>query len=116
MNVNEPKGFSSFHQDRNIKAVSHSVLLYYHEVMENNKFFNKIFQNLITYLVNRILEMDSISKNSEQYKIAKTIYNEARGEGYEGMAAVASTILNRKKLNRSYWGGSKLVDIVSHPS
>lgn len=37
--------------------------------------------------------------------IAKTIYNEARGEGLEGMDAVASTIVNRHALNRSYMGG-----------
>jgi spore germination cell wall hydrolase CwlJ-like protein len=60
--------------------------------------------------------MDSISKNSEQYAIAKTIYNEARGEGDDGMAAVASTILNRKKLNRGYLGGSTLFGIVSKKS
>jgi spore germination cell wall hydrolase CwlJ-like protein len=57
--------------------------------------------------------MNSTSISSEQYAIAKTIYNEARGEGDEGMAAVASTILNRKKLNRSYWGGSTFLGVVS---
>ena len=51
-----------------------------------------------------------------QFNIAKVIYNEARGEGKVGMAAVASTILNRQKLNRGYLGGSNLNSIVTKPS
>ena len=47
-----------------------------------------------------------------QYFIAKTIYNEARGEGLVGMDLVASTIVNRQKLNRSYLGGNNLMEII----
>ena len=43
--------------------------------------------------------------------IAKTIYNEARGEGYEGMQAVAATIQNRYKLNRGYMGNRDFYQI-----
>jgi len=43
--------------------------------------------------------------NSFVNEIAKTIYNEARGEGKIGMEAVASTINNRYNMDRSYMGG-----------
>ena len=45
--------------------------------------------------------------------IAKTIYNQARGEGQAGMDLVASTIVNRRKLNRYYLGGDDLMQIIS---
>ena len=45
--------------------------------------------------------------------IAKTIYNEARGEGKEGMQAVAATIQNRYDLNRSYMGNKDYNEICS---
>ncbi|PRP82598.1 cell wall hydrolase family protein [Planoprotostelium fungivorum] len=45
------------------------------------------------------------SMTATEKDIAKTIYNEARGEGLVGMAAVGSTIQNRYHLNRSYMGG-----------
>lgn len=38
--------------------------------------------------------------------LARTIYNEARGEGRVGMDSVASTIQNRAKMDRSYMGGN----------
>jgi spore germination cell wall hydrolase CwlJ-like protein len=37
-----------------------------------------------------------------QKDIAKTIYNEARGQGEKGMNAVGSTMVNRANLNREY--------------
>jgi len=48
---------------------------------------------------------------STEQAIAKTIYNEARGEGKIGMDAVGSTIVNRKAMNRSYLGGSDYQEI-----
>jgi spore germination cell wall hydrolase CwlJ-like protein len=46
-------------------------------------------------------------------KISQTIYNEARGEGNEGMKAVASTIKNRYDMNRSYLGGQNYTNICT---
>jgi hypothetical protein len=45
--------------------------------------------------------------------VSKTIYNEARGEGKEGMNLVADTIRNREQANKSYLGGSDLEKICN---
>jgi spore germination cell wall hydrolase CwlJ-like protein len=51
------------------------------------------------------------NKNSDEYIIAKTIYNEARGEGDGGMICVGATMINRYNLDRSYMGGQDWEDI-----
>jgi spore germination cell wall hydrolase CwlJ-like protein len=43
--------------------------------------------------------------SSVESALAKTIYNESRGEGKEGMDAIASTIKNRYEVNRPSLGG-----------
>ncbi len=50
--------------------------------------------------------------------LARTIWGEARGEGKEGMEAVASVILNRteiaKRLN-GYWWGNTIIQVCQKP-
>lgn len=46
--------------------------------------------------------------------LARTIFGEARGEGYEGMEAVACVILNRLKSGVRWWGDS-IVTICLRP-
>lgn len=41
--------------------------------------------------------------------LAQTIYGEARGEGYTGMAAVASVIMNRVGIGG--WWGDNVIDV-----
>lgn len=45
--------------------------------------------------------------------LAKTVYLEARGEPTEGWRGVAFVIMNRAKLNKSYWGGSSVGGVCS---
>lgn len=43
--------------------------------------------------------------NEAQLVLAQTIYGEARGEGSDGMAAVASVVMNRARIG-GWWGDS----------
>lgn len=45
--------------------------------------------------------------------LARTLWGEARGEGKEGMAAVASVIMNRVK--RGGWFGSSITKVCKKP-
>lgn len=45
--------------------------------------------------------------------LAKTIWGEARGEGYKGMQAVGNVILNR--VSRGGWYGASVKDVVLKP-
>ena len=54
-----------------------------------------------------------MSDDQDIAAIAKTIYNEARGEGEEGIQAVAATIQNRHDLNRLYMGNKDYTKICS---
>lgn len=62
---------------------------------------------------------DIICENKRAIDIlARTIWGEARGEGCEGMQAVACVILNRLKVSESkngYWWGDSIIDICQHP-
>lgn len=49
----------------------------------------------------------------EQLALARTMYGEARGEGPEGMAAVAAVIMNRKE--QGGWFGSDLMAVIFKP-
>jgi len=51
----------------------------------------------------------------EREVFAKTIYAEARGESREGWLWVAWVIKNRARMNKPYWGGSKIRDVCLHP-
>lgn len=50
--------------------------------------------------------------------LARTIWGEARGEGKEGMEAVASVILNRVEIAKrldGYWWGSTIIQVCQKP-
>lgn len=46
------------------------------------------------------------------YSAALCVWREARGEGYDGMLAVANVIMNRQ---RTVWRGKGLAEVVSDP-
>ena len=47
--------------------------------------------------------------------LAATLYAEARGEPDEGKIWVLWVIRNRARMNKKYWGGSKIKDVCLHP-
>jgi len=47
--------------------------------------------------------------------LAKTIYGEARGESQEGQYAVAHSVMNRQKSNKSYLKGSNVEETCKKP-
>ena len=55
------------------------------------------------------LTSDKVSKDI----LARTIWAEARGDGWEGMQAVASVVLNRVKQNS--WYGKSIVAVCLFP-
>jgi N-acetylmuramoyl-L-alanine amidase len=53
-----------------------------------------------------------LDRNSHDYKILlKTIYGEARHESRRVQLGVAWVILNRARLNKSYFGGCSIADV-----
>lgn len=50
---------------------------------------------------------------------ARTLYGEARGEGLDGLEAVANTIINRVKVakekNGNFWWGSDIISVCKKP-
>ena len=57
-------------------------------------------------------------KRLEADVLARTIWGEARGEGLEGMRAVANVILNRVKiaeLKNGFWWGSNIIQVCQKP-
>ena len=50
--------------------------------------------------------------------LARTLWGEARGEGSEGMKAVANVILNREKIAQNkgkFWWGNNIIQICQKP-
>jgi len=47
--------------------------------------------------------------------LARTIWGEARGEGPEGMAAVAAVIMNRANDPRRRWWGNTIREVIERP-
>jgi spore germination cell wall hydrolase CwlJ-like protein len=50
--------------------------------------------------------------------LARTLWGEARGEGTEGMKAVACVVLNRVKVAKergSYWWGNDIIQVCQKP-
>lgn len=45
--------------------------------------------------------------------LARTLYGEARGQGLDGMAAVANVIVNRA--NNPGWWGASIASVCTHP-
>lgn len=55
----------------------------------------------------------TVTDNSEIDVLARTIWGEARGEGYAGMQAVANVIMNRVK--RGGWYGLTVTEVCKKP-
>ncbi|CAF0723801.1 unnamed protein product [Adineta ricciae] len=72
--------------------------------------YTVICNSLETHKTNR-----KMAQLSELEVFRKTVYAEARGESVEGQKWVAWVIKNRARLNRQYWGGSKIKDVCLHP-
>lgn len=51
--------------------------------------------------------------NIEHDTLSRTLWGEARGDGLDGMAAVASVILNR--VHRPGWWGNDIVSVCQKP-
>ncbi len=50
--------------------------------------------------------------------LARTLWGEARGEGEQGMQAVAHVILNRRKISQDkggFWWGNNIIQICQKP-
>ena len=62
---------------------------------------------------------DALEKKDPVDILARTIWGEARGEGYKGMQAIASVILNRSKYalskKRGFWWGGDIVSVCLKP-
>lgn len=58
--------------------------------------------------------MKCFLKNRKEIDVmARTLYGEARGEGYEGLVAVANVILNRSI--RPSWWGNDIISVCKKP-
>lgn len=65
-----------------------------------------------------ILDTIDGSPGGEVDTLARTIWGEARGEGYAGMEAVASVVMNRFKVSRAkgkFWWGNTVKEICLKP-
>ena len=56
-----------------------------------------------TSLLLDLLLTSFMTQDELKEKIVRILWNEARGDGYAGMQAVGSTMLNRMKLNKSHF-------------
>tara|TARA_B100000780_G_C21099291_1_gene443547 strand:- start:716 stop:1204 length:489 start_codon:yes stop_codon:yes gene_type:complete len=64
-------------------------------------------------------EMHEFYRDLEIDTLARTLWGEARGEGTEGMEAVACVILNRVKVAQGaggkYWWGNNIIQVCQKP-
>lgn len=60
-----------------------------------------------------MLRKQMIDDNGEIDLLARTIWGEARGEGYTGMKAVANVIMNR--VQKGSWYGKTVQEVVLKP-
>ena len=61
---------------------------------------------------------DDYHRNLETDVLARTLWGEARGEGTQGMHAVANVILNRVKIAEKkgkYWWGNNIIQVCQKP-
>ena len=67
---------------------------------------------------NSSIDARSYKRQLEIDILARTLWGEARGEGAEGMEAVANVILNRVALAREkggYWWGDNVIEVCQQP-
>ncbi len=63
-------------------------------------------------------DAEALHRELEIDTLARTIWGEARGEDAEGMAAVASIIMNRVRIAKAkgeYWWGNSVIQICQKP-
>ena len=65
------------------------------------------------YIAYRLLKKGYDMTEPQTDYLARTLYGEARGEGYRGMQAVANVIMNRVK--KGGWYGASVKDVVLKP-
>lgn len=68
---------------------------------------------IAAYLLYRLAKKGYDMTEDQTDYMARTIYGEARGEGGQGMQAVANVIMNRVK--RGGWYGASIKDVVLKP-
>lgn len=79
---------------------------------------NKSTPQLIGITQNSDTQSATFLKEMEADVLARTLWGEARGEGKEGMEAVASVILNRLEIAKrsgGYWWGNSVIQICQKP-
>ncbi len=67
---------------------------------------------------NQSKDMSEFYRNIEIDVLARTLWGEARGEGTEGMHAVAAVILNRVRIAEErgkYWWGGNIIQVCQKP-
>lgn len=65
------------------------------------------------YIGYRLVKKGYDMTQGQDIYLAKTIWGEARGEGLQGMQAVANVVMNR--VNAASWYGASIKDVVLKP-
>ena len=65
------------------------------------------------YIGYRLVKKGYDMTQDQDVYLAKTIWGEARGEGMQGMQAVANVVMNR--VNAASWYGASIKDVVLKP-
>ncbi len=65
------------------------------------------------YVGYRLVKKGYDMTQDQDVYLAKTIWGEARGEGMQGMQAVANVVMNR--VNAASWYGASIKDVVLKP-
>lgn len=78
-----------------------------------NKLLKIAIYSFVLIAIYRGAKVLTVTDNSEADVLARTIWGEARGEGYAGMQAVANVIMNRVK--RGGWYGLTVTEVCKKP-
>lgn len=78
-----------------------------------NKLLKLAIYSFVLIAIYRGAKVLTVTDNSESDVLARTIWGEARGEGYAGMQAVANVIMNRVK--RGGWYGLTVSEVCKKP-
>lgn len=78
-----------------------------------NKLLKIAVYSFVLIAIYRGAKVLTVTDNSESDVLARTIWGEARGEGYAGMQAVANVIMNRVK--RGGWYGLTITEVCKKP-
>lgn len=78
-----------------------------------NNLLKIILYSSVFIAIYRGFKVVTVTNNSEIDTLARTIWGEARGEGYSGMVAVANVVMNR--VNRGGWYGLTVSEVCKKP-